>query len=137
MIHEALAAGKRVGLPVTLMEERRLEFREVGDLDHDLEVRGSFNIPEPREHCRAIAPQSADLVLVPGLGFDRRGYRVGYGGGFYDRFLSTLPGAATAGLCFDLQVVEAVPTAPGDVPVEWLITDRRLIRCQRSEAEAS
>lgn len=136
MIREALALGKRVGLPVTHVQDRRLEFREVGNLDRDVHEGGAMNIPQPGEHCHPIPPAAVDLVVVPGLGFDLRGYRVGYGGGFYDRFLPTVPRACKAALCFELQLVDAIPDLPGDMPVDWMITDRRVIRCERPGEEA-
>jgi len=86
MIHEALALGKRIGLPVTHVEDGSLEFREVTDLERDLEATGALDIPEPRDHCRSIPPAAVDLVVAPGVGFDQRGYRIGYGGGFYDYY---------------------------------------------------
>lgn len=135
MIREALALGKRIGVPVTHMENGRLEFHEVTDLERDLNQTGALNIPEPGEHCRPIPTAAVDLVVVPGVGFDRRGYRIGYGGGFYDRFLLTVPRACKVAICFELQLVDAVPHLPGDVPVDWLITDRRVIRCERSQVE--
>jgi 5-formyltetrahydrofolate cyclo-ligase len=136
IIRDALELGKRVGLPVTQVAEGRLEFREIAHLDRDVREVGAMSIPEPGEHCRPIPAAAVDLVVVPGLGFDLRGYRIGYGGGFYDRFLPTVPRACKAAVCFELQIVEAVPDGPGDIPVDWLITDRRVIRCQRPGEEA-
>ena len=135
MIHEALALGKRIGLPVTHVEDGSLEFREVTDLERDLEATGALDIPEPRDHCRSIPPAAVDLVVAPGVGFDQRGYRIGYGRGFYDRFLPTVPRACKAAVCFELQLIDAVPDLPGDVALDWLITDRRIIRCGPRQAE--
>lgn len=71
-----------------------------------------------------VNPVEIDVVVVPGLAFDRRGHRVGYGGGFYDRFLGRLrPDALTVGICFTVQVVDEVPHGRGDRPVDLVVTD--------------
>ena len=77
--------------------------------------------------CSPIDPESLDLVLVPGCGFDSRRYRIGYGGGFYDRFLQTCPQALTVGLAFDAQIVDQLPTQPWDHPVDLVLTEQRII----------
>lgn len=79
--------------------------------------------PELRE---GFAPDRFDLVLVPGLAFDPRGYRLGYGGGFYDRLLPTLrPDARRWALAFELQVGDNLPAEPHDVPLDAVITEVR------------
>ena len=88
----------------------------------------SYGAPEPLARA-VVEPECIDLVVTPGLAFDERGYRLGYGGAYYDRFLPrTRSDAARIGLCFDEQVVDAVPRAEGDVPVEAVVTDRRILR---------
>ena len=77
--------------------------------------------------CTPIDPKSLDLVLVPGCGFDLQRYRIGYGGGFYDRFLQTCPQALTVGLAFETQVVDRLPTQPWDHPVDLVLTEQRII----------
>jgi 5-formyltetrahydrofolate cyclo-ligase len=72
-----------------------------------------------------------DLVVTPGLAFDRRGYRVGYGGGFYDRYLARLrPNAARTAIGFSFQVVEEVPADPGDERVHLVVTEAETIDCR-------
>jgi 5-formyltetrahydrofolate cyclo-ligase len=74
-----------------------------------------------------VRPEEIDVVVVPGLAFDRRGHRVGYGGGFYDRFLGRLrPDALTVGICFSFQVVDEVPHGRGDRPVDLVVTEEGL-----------
>jgi 5-formyltetrahydrofolate cyclo-ligase len=71
-----------------------------------------------------VRPEEIDVVVVPGLAFDRRGHRVGYGGGFYDRFLGRLrPDALTVGICFSIQLVDEVPHGRGDLPVDLVVTE--------------
>lgn len=83
-------------------------------------ARGPFGIPEPGGP--AADPQSIDLVLVPGLVFDEKGYRLGYGKGYYDRFLPRLrPEAMTLGVCYQFQVAEEVHPHLADIPVKELV----------------
>lgn len=83
----------------------------------------------PREPPRRtpVAAGEADVVIAPGLAFDERGNRLGYGGGAFDRLLRDATDAIRIGLCFDVQVVDEVPHGPLDEPVHLVITDRRVI----------
>ena len=84
----------------------------------------------PRASCPEIAHADIDWVLVPGVAFDARGHRLGYGGGFYDRLLPGVPVTAprVAG-AFEMQIVDQVPTAPHDVGDDVVVTERRTLRC--------
>jgi 5-formyltetrahydrofolate cyclo-ligase len=75
----------------------------------------------------AIDPKDLGVVIVPGLAFDERGNRLGRGGGFYDRFLATTP-AFRIGVCFEVQLAPSVPAGPLDVPMDAVVTERRVIR---------
>ena len=76
-----------------------------------------------------LDPATIGFVLVPGVAFDRAGGRVGYGGGYYDRFLPALaPGTPTVGAAFSLQVVDAVPAGPSDLRVDLVVTEDEVIR---------
>jgi len=81
--------------------------------------------PPSKEACA----DQVDLVLVPGLAFSTRGARLGYGAGYYDRWLAAHPAAIRAGLCFEYQISERVPSALHDEPLDYLVTERRLIAC--------
>jgi 5-formyltetrahydrofolate cyclo-ligase len=84
-------------------------------------IPGSYGIPEPQGE----AVQSVDAVLVPGLVFDGRGYRLGYGKGYYDRFLSQLPKKVfICGVCYEFQVVDDVFPHEGDFPMHWVMTEK-------------
>lgn len=84
---------------------------------------GSFGIREPLGE--PFAPDKIDVVLVPGLVFDANGYRLGYGKGYYDRFLPRLSKHCfTCGVCYEYQVVDTVHPHSKDVPVHWILTDR-------------
>jgi len=85
--------------------------------------RGAFNIKEPIGG--EVAAPAIDVVLVPGLVFDGHGFRLGYGKGYYDRFLKTLSKSTfICGICYDFQVVDNVCPHAGDVPVHWIVTEK-------------
>ena len=112
-----------------------------GTLEHyrvprpdDLEP-GRRGLVEPApDPDRRVTPASLDLILVPGVVFDRRGVRLGLGGGYYDRFLAESD-AHTMGLAFSLQVVPRVPSEAHDRPVDWLVTETETIDCRATRAE--
>lgn len=91
--------------------------------------RGAFGILEPRE--KKIHRRKIDMIIVPGVAFDHRGYRIGYGKGFYDRFLKERHGIKI-GLAYDFQIVERIPENEGDIPVDKIITEKRVIECRSS-----
>jgi len=91
---------------------------------------------EPAERV-AIDPSELDVVLAPGLAFDRRGYRVGYGGGHYDRYLARLEARAVrVGVAFHAQIVPSVPHGREDEPLDFVVTDQETVDC-RAERSAS
>ena len=122
MIRHALDSGKRVILPK--VAGRELLLFEIKDFDNDM-VSGAWGIPEPRE-TTPIALGEVGLVIVPGLGFDQQGNRLGYGAGFYDKLLQDYSGA-TAAVAFELQIVPEIPADPHDIPVQKIVTERRVI----------
>ena len=124
----ALASGKVVSAPRVNADSRMLEAFVVSDPVRDV-APGFRGIPEPLLHCPAVGLDAIDWVLVPGVAFDTRGYRIGYGGGYYDRLLPLLRGDAQriAG-AFELQVVEQVPSAPHDLAVDAIVTERRTMQ---------
>jgi 5-formyltetrahydrofolate cyclo-ligase len=90
----------------------------------------SFGAREPAEGA-VVDPGSIDVVVPPGVAFDRSGRRVGYGGGFYDRFLPMLgPGVPRIALAFDVQLVDELPAGGFDVPVDVVVTESRVLRCR-------
>ena len=86
-----------------------------------------FNIPEPIEVMQ-VAYKNIDIVLVPGIAFDKLGYRLGYGLGMYDKFLKQVPNAVKIGLAFDFQVIDEIPAEIYDIPVDYVITENRVIK---------
>lgn len=129
LIKRAMSQGKRVAAPVTDIINRRLTPSVLSDYPGDLHP-GPWNIPEPKPGClRPVGTEELDLVIVPGVAFDEKGNRLGYGGGFYDRFLKGAgPGAVCVALAFEQQVRRDVYPEPHDFPVSLIVTEERLIR---------
>lgn len=123
IVQEALRAGKDVYAPKVqgkgLMEGHRIV--DLGTLE-----RGPYGIPEPPAGERRDV---FDLVLVPGLAFDRTGSRIGYGGGFYDRFLTLHRPSFAVGLAFGVQLADGLITEPHDVRLDAVIVDGIWVRC--------
>lgn len=145
-LSQALADGKRVVVPVTLKKSRKLIAVEIKDPGLDLKRRGPFKIPQPRfSRRRAVPPEKLDLVIVPGIAFDRRGRRLGRGLGYFDRFLAQVPASVPrVGLAFRFQVLKKIPSESHDQPVDRVITEKGVIaspfsfwRAKQSHSEQS
>ncbi len=93
---------------------------------------GRFGILEPIEAMKTPW-KKIDLVLVPGIVFDKNGHRIGYGFGYYDKFLKKVPKAIKIGLAFDFQVVDKIPREMHDVPVDLVVTESGIIDCNKSK----
>jgi 5-formyltetrahydrofolate cyclo-ligase len=126
LLRALLEGGWRVALPSTAggdLEPRRYE-------PGAPMTAASFGAMEPQSD--AVDPTEIDIVCTPGAAFDRTGRRLGYGGGFYDRFLrTTRDDTLRAGLCFSFQVVESVPAGSFDLGVDVVLTEAETIRCSR------
>ncbi len=124
-VFHTLEQGKTLLLPRVNRRKRGLDIYEVRDPVRDLEV-GTWGIREPRpDRCARVDPDIIDFVLVPGLAFDARGGRLGYGGGFYDRLLASILSTRTwlvAG-AFESQRVERLPLDEHDVPMDVVVTE--------------
>ena len=99
-------------------------------IDFDNLVSAKFGILEPIELMK-IAYKNIDLVLVPGIAFDKQGHRIGYGFGYYDKFLKKVPKAIKIGLAFDFQIVDKVPREEHDVAVDLIVTEKRVVECKK------
>jgi 5-formyltetrahydrofolate cyclo-ligase len=126
----AIAGGKTVCVPAIDWAARRLDAVAVTDWGTDLVPApppAPAGVRVPRTGLRAVRNALLDVVIVPGLAFDRSGNRLGRGGGFYDRLLADatlLLALETAGVCFETQLVERVPTAVHDRPVGIVVTEK-------------
>lgn len=123
MIEEFLGRGKRVVVPLARPRTRQLMLSEVRDPSIEL-APGRFGVLEPRPGTRRpVTLREVDVVLVPGLAFDRQGHRLGHGHGYYDRLLARLPKTTpTIGLAYRFQVLDRLPVAPHDRPVQTLLS---------------
>jgi 5-formyltetrahydrofolate cyclo-ligase len=92
---------------------------------------GAYGILEPRDRSAIVPPAEIACVLVPGVGFDPQGNRLGYGAGYYDRFLNELPATAVyGGMAFHLQMVSHIPSLSHDVPMQFVVTEQGWQSCQ-------
>lgn len=122
----AHAAGKTVALP--RLDAAGVTLRVV-DADTPL-VLSAHGVQEPAADRPTLPPDQPDLIVVPGLGFDRRGGRLGHGGGHYDRLLARLPaGCRRVGFAYDQQVLDLVPTEPHDLALHALVTPAGWVDC--------
>lgn len=124
-IERFLRDGKNIHVPLTKPGNPVMRFSKLFSLD-DCHL-GHFDITEPRDEFVDFVDNSiVDLVIVPGLVFDKDGYRVGYGGGFYDRFFASIKDKdyRKVGYCYDFQIVDfQLPRNEFDIPVDYIITD--------------
>ena len=116
MLQRALEEGKRVAVPKVYGDEMRFLYMT----DLSLVEKGYSGIPEPIADG-PVADDPTALVLMPGLAFDAEGHRIGYGGGFYDRFLAREPGHPTVALCYDFQMLPKLETEEFDIPVDCVL----------------
>ena len=128
IIRHSLAAEKRILVPKTDTVGKRLIFSEIYDFDRELSS-GVMGILEPRpEFLRPVNLAEADLILVPVVAWDERGYRLGYGAGYFDRTLGGLVrDVITIGLGLEVQRFDELPVESHDVPLDMIITEGRVI----------
>ena len=124
IISKLLSLDKEVYLPVTIKEEKKLIPKRIFSFD-DL-VSGAYGILEPNSAAPKVDPSFLDVVIVPGSVFDRNGYRTGYGGGYYDRFLENTD-AIRVGVCFDFQLVDDVFPEEHDKRMYFVITEKEIL----------
>jgi len=136
-ITRAIGSGKTIIVPVCSKDgKRQLLPSRLLDLQSEVE-EGTFGIPEPKpEFRRPFPPDRIDLVVVPGLAFDESGYRIGYGAGYYDRFLARCPQALFVGLAYEMQIVRCTFPSAQDVPVHKIITEDRVILCRTADTRS-
>ena len=127
ILAESQRQGKRVTVPVVKPHGLVAAALPAGQPQFQ---PGPFSIPEPVVSTATAPPEDIDCVLVPGIAFDRHGTRLGFGKGYYDRFLPRLPDTThVCGLAFSLQIVQHVPNMPHDVRMQSLVTERGVLLC--------
>ncbi len=124
IIQELLSNGKDVFLPKVM--GKKMEFRKISNFS-SLE-KGSFDIMEPKDDCQT--DNSLDVVLVPTVGISPVGVRLGYGHGFYDKFLAEHK-TATISLTLEKQIVKNIPKSGHDIIIDWIVTEDRFLQTQR------
>lgn len=126
-IRDLLHEGRRVVVPIIEKETRTLRLSYLRDTT--LLVKSTFHVPEPIGN--EIPAQASDIqtVIIPLLAFDRRGNRLGYGAGYYDRFLAQNPGVKKIGVAFSCQETDSVPRDENDVRIDIVVTEDEVIHC--------
>lgn len=133
LIERLWALGKSVAVPKCRPSTKEMDFYIIHSFEQLETVY--MNLLEPiQEQTTYVDPKAIDLLVVPGIVYDRTGYRIGYGGGYYDRYL-TLCGAKTISFCFEQQIVAKVPKNSYDYPIDGLLTERRFIPCKQIRKE--
>ena len=135
LITRALSDGKTVAVPHCVMKTHDMKMLTLSHFPDDLKP-GTMGILEPDPAiCPEMPPDAIDLMIVPGVGFTESGERLGYGGGFYDRYLPRLrPDAARIALVPEYLLFNALPTEDHDQRVPVIITERRIINCYHNNA---
>jgi 5-formyltetrahydrofolate cyclo-ligase len=129
LINHALKDGKVVGVPKIESKQKGIEVFRINSLK-DLKV-GYFDVLEPVEGCSKINNEDIDFIVMPGLAFDREGGRIGYGGGFYDRFqLSLDKKVDRIAVAYSMQIFDKVPMNELDVYIDGIITEEEFIICK-------
>jgi len=124
IIQELLSNGKDVFLPKVIGE--KMEFRKIADFS-SLE-KGSFDIMEPKDDCQP--ENNLDVILVPTVGISPVGVRLGYGHGFYDKFLAE-HNTTTISLTLEKQIIKNIPKSEHDIIIDWIVTEDRILKTQR------
>ena len=114
---------QRVDLGLPVVDKKDLIFRRVLSLKDDLRI-GNYGIPEPKDNCECLHDKMLYHAIIPGVAFDKRGVRVGYGKGYYDRFLLAHPGIYRVGLAFHWQIVDYIEADPHDQGMDMVISDK-------------
>jgi 5-formyltetrahydrofolate cyclo-ligase len=130
LVRAALRDGKTIAAPRVDDATRMLELFAIADPERDVALSRQ-GIPEPAPHCLPVPRERVDFVVIPGIAFDPNGNRLGYGGGYYDRLLPLMPGAARVAGAFDVQIVAQVPVGPNDITIDAIVTESRELTVPR------
>ncbi len=130
-INESLKIGKRIAIPSISQDINRQKFIipcEIYNIDKEVEKR-TFGILEPKDcYKRILNPKDIDMVIVPGVAFDLKKNRLGYGAGYYDRFLKNIKeNCYKVGVGFEFQIVDEICTDDNDIKLDMIITEKRVI----------
>lgn len=128
LVSKLIHLGKTVASPITLKVEHKLIPYQITDLKTGIQY-GVYNIREPKPECSPVIDiRNLDVVIVPAVAYDINCYRLGYGGGFYDRFLANLrEDAITIGIAFDLQIFNDIPKEEHDAQLDYIVTESKIL----------
>ncbi len=124
-ISAALNNGKTICVPKCNIKDHTMKFIRISSYENDLKM-GNYNIPEPISDIEF--KYEPDLIIIPALSCDLCGNRLGYGGGYYDRFLSKTKNGVKAAIIYDCLLCESLPVENTDIPVDIIITESRILR---------
>lgn len=130
-LKESIRRGKKVAIPrieVLTNGSKGIVPYMINDIHNQVE-KGTFGVREPiRSRNIKLQPEEFDLIVVPGVAFDIRGFRIGFGAGYYDRFLEKVrPDCIKIGIAFDMQIVEELSNESHDIPMDIVISEKRII----------
>lgn len=130
-VRRSLSMGKDVVVPVVDRKQRCIMLSRLTDYDNELMIM-HHGIHEPKpEFIRHVDLKEVDLMVLPGVAFEKSGHRLGYGAGYYDRLLeSEQTRPVLAALAFELQIVDRIPVGGHDVKVDIIVTENRVIKCE-------
>lgn len=131
LIKKAVYLRKRAAIPMVehgAGGKKTMAACEITNIEEETEM-GSYGILEPKKSMvKKVLPGDIDMIIVPGVAFDAKGYRIGYGGGYYDRFLKNVrKDCMKAGIAYEFQVVDELPKEDHDIPLDMIITQERII----------
>ncbi len=133
LVRSLRAFGATIVYPRVLAHSRVLDFCVIQD-DSDL-FPGALGILEPKPALAPVPLSQIDALLIPALGFDPHGQRLGWGQGHYDHTLAQCPNATRVGICFQEQIVDSIPSEPTDVPMDIVVTDANRYAHARSASQ--
>lgn len=133
LLEKCIEEDKKVVVPITYVDKKRMDAVQITHIQNDLQP-GYCGILEPTDFCcknKTVDPSEIDVVIIPGSVFDERGGRYGYGGGYYDKFLTAIPEALRVGAAFDIQVEKKITLQKHDQLLDYVITESRTITLHR------
>jgi 5-formyltetrahydrofolate cyclo-ligase len=128
LLEDLISRRRRIVVPIIEKETKTLRLSYLRDTSHL--VQSTFQVPEPIGHELPALAEEVRAVIVPVLAFDCRGHRLGYGAGYYDRFLSRHPHLIKIGLAFSCQQIPSVPHDANDIPMDFIITEKETLNCR-------
>lgn len=132
LIRWLLENGRTVVVPIIQRKDCSLRLSYLRD--PSVLVPSTFQVPEPIGHEMPADPSEIQVVIVPMLAFDAAGNRLGYGAGYYDRFLARYPNLLTIGLAFSCQEITSLPAEENDICMDWIITEQGALCCRKDAA---